>query len=128
MLILVSPEALCNELSPAQSDKLFFPGTGGKVKKARDYCNRCPLKRECLIEAIEYGYAGFISGTTEDERRVMAKRYHLKLKPLVINIPAKVPLLEVEVIDEDLSVAFDPPTPKLKKVRRKRRILTVRIA
>ena len=128
MLILVSTQARCNELTPREADKLFFPGTGGKVKKARDYCNRCSLKRQCLIEAIEYGYAGFISGTTEDERKEMAKRWHVRTKPLVINIPPKVDLLEVEVVEDIIEEVIEPPSPKLKKLRRKRRIVSVRLA
>lgn len=126
--ILISPEAKCQSLSPTESDAMFFPGTGGKVNKARDFCNGCPIGRACLIEAIEYGLAGFISGTTEKERKVMAKNYHVTYasKTLVINVPPKVELLDVEEKEDEVP---DPvPVFKVKfKRRRKRRVVAVAI-
>jgi len=63
----------CAALSPQQADALFFPGPGGKVNKARNFCDECPVKAKCLLEAIDNDLDGFFAGTTKDERKDMAK-------------------------------------------------------
>jgi hypothetical protein len=63
----------CTSLTPAEADGLFFPGRGGKSNRAKAFCSDCPFKSQCLKEAIRDGLQGFISGTTEDERKEMAK-------------------------------------------------------
>lgn len=63
----------CTALTPQESDKLFFPGPGGKVNKARAYCSDCPLIKQCLINAIDSNLDGFFAGTTKDDRHEMAK-------------------------------------------------------
>lgn len=63
----------CDDLSPVEADKLFFPGPGGKVNKARKFCDSCPIVGICLQNAIDYELEGFWAGTTEDERRSMKK-------------------------------------------------------
>ncbi len=63
----------CTALSPKDSDALFFPGPGGKVNKARAYCEDCPLVNQCLINAVDNNLDGFFAGSTKDERKEMAK-------------------------------------------------------
>lgn len=64
--------AECTKLTPQEADKLFFPSTGGKPHKAKQFCKGCPFRRECLDDAIEKKLSGFFVGTTEEERRSMA--------------------------------------------------------
>lgn len=52
---------------------MFFPGPGGKVNKARAYCEDCPIVKQCLISAVDNNLDGFFAGTTKDERNEMAK-------------------------------------------------------
>jgi hypothetical protein len=64
--------AACRDVDP----ELFFPtaapGTHPhttQVRRAKAVCGRCPVRRDCLTDAltrIPYGVAG---GLTEDERR-----------------------------------------------------------
>lgn len=63
----------CAALSPTQSDALFFPGPGGKVNKARNFCSDAPCRASCLLDAIDYNLEGFYAGTTQDERKEMAR-------------------------------------------------------
>ena len=54
--------------------EIFFPDRGGasEVAKALTYCNRCPVRAECL----EYGLwelEGIFGGTGDTERRLIRK-------------------------------------------------------
>lgn len=50
----------------------FFLGRGGKATKARELCETCPVKRNCLAFALYYGEEeGIWGGLTPDERRDM---------------------------------------------------------
>jgi WhiB family redox-sensing transcriptional regulator len=68
--------ALCRDEDP----ELFFPiGTAGpaavQVEEAKVVCRRCPVTSDCLTWAIESGQdAGVWGGTSEDERRRLARR------------------------------------------------------
>ncbi|MCA1712649.1 MAG: WhiB family transcriptional regulator [Actinobacteria bacterium] len=68
--------ALCRDEDP----ELFFPiGTAGpaatQVDEAKQVCRRCTVAEPCLEWAIETGQdAGVWGGTSEDERRVLARR------------------------------------------------------
>ena len=68
--------ALCRDEDP----ELFFPiGTAGpaavQVEEAKVVCRRCPVTTDCLTWAIESGQdAGVWGGTSEDERRALARR------------------------------------------------------
>lgn len=63
-------EAACQTESP---DRLFVKGA--KQHDAKRVCNGCPVRTECLAEAldsqIEWGVWG---GLTERERRIVLKR------------------------------------------------------
>ena len=66
----------CRNYPPAT----FFPSDGVGVDRARKICNGCPVKMECLADAldnrIEFGVWG---GMTERERRaLLRKRPHVK--------------------------------------------------
>ena len=68
--------ALCRDEDP----ELFFPiGTAGpaavQVEEAKVVCRRCPVVSDCLSWAVETGQdAGVWGGTSEDERRALARR------------------------------------------------------
>jgi WhiB family redox-sensing transcriptional regulator len=68
--------ALCRDEDP----ELFFPiGTAGpaavQVEEAKVVCRRCPVVTDCLSWAVETGQdAGVWGGTSEDERRALARR------------------------------------------------------
>lgn len=64
--------APCMSLSPTQADELFFIGPGQKAKRAKLYCNSCPVKRECLNFAIVHDEVGIWGGTTDAERKALA--------------------------------------------------------
>jgi WhiB family transcriptional regulator, redox-sensing transcriptional regulator len=65
-----SRKALCNE---AQPDELFVRGAA--QHRAKRLCSECPVKTECLAEAldnrVEWGVWG---GMTERERRALLRR------------------------------------------------------
>ena len=65
-----SSKALCNETRP---DVLFVRGAA--QNRAKQMCSGCPVKAECLAEAldnqIEWGVWG---GMTERERRALLRR------------------------------------------------------
>ena len=65
-----APAAACRQ---AQPDELFV--RGAEQNKAKQLCNGCPVRTECLAEAldnqIEWGVWG---GMTERERRALLRR------------------------------------------------------
>ncbi len=65
-----APRAACKQGSP---DQLFV--RGAEQNKAKQLCTGCPVRTECLAEAldnqIEWGVWG---GMTERERRALIKR------------------------------------------------------
>jgi len=58
----------CRDLTTQQVDKIFFIGRGGSAKPARQFCDGCTVRRECLHYAILYDEKGIWAGTTELER------------------------------------------------------------
>lgn len=65
---------LCESLSLAESDDIFFPSIPGKKPtRARALCAQCPFESACLMEALKYDLKGFWAGTTEPERKAMVK-------------------------------------------------------
>lgn len=65
-----APRAACRNLSP---DELFVKGAA--QNKVKQVCRACPVRTECLAEAldnqIEWGVWG---GMTERERRAMLRQ------------------------------------------------------
>ncbi|MEJ2865952.1 WhiB family transcriptional regulator [Actinomycetospora flava] len=67
-------QAACRPNQPAAPDPdLFFPLPGQSTSPALSYCGRCPVRAECLTEAIERGHGGVRGGMTEDSRRQLAR-------------------------------------------------------
>jgi len=68
-------QAICSNKTVSeikQQDGTFFLGRGGKATKARELCDGCPVKRNCLAFALYYGEEeGIWGGLTPDERRDM---------------------------------------------------------
>lgn len=67
-------QALCVDVDP----ELFFPVAAEgsapfavQLAVARAVCAQCPVKRECVAEAVRGGYGGIWGGTTEAERRAL---------------------------------------------------------
>ena len=76
-------ESKCSTLPYEEADRIFFPKQGGKVNKARKFCNEgCPVVKECLMGAIEGKLEGFFAGTTEKERKVMAADFAIEVTPV----------------------------------------------
>ena len=42
--------------------------------EVRQACERCPVKTECLMEALQLDFHGFRAGTTAGDRRRMRSR------------------------------------------------------
>jgi WhiB family redox-sensing transcriptional regulator len=63
-----------HDASCAQTDpEAFFVGKGGDPRPAKKICNLCPVVEPCLMHALQRGEAGIWGGTTERERRHLAK-------------------------------------------------------
>jgi WhiB family transcriptional regulator, redox-sensing transcriptional regulator len=69
-------EAACRTEDP----ELFFPvGQSGpaklQVRRAMEICAGCPVRRDCLSDALAAGdTSGVWGGTTEEERRAITRR------------------------------------------------------
>lgn len=74
--------ASCRNLSAKETDRIFFPGSGGKPTKAKLFCEGCPTKGDCLKDAITNKLSGFFAGTTESERSIMAEQFGLDQRPI----------------------------------------------
>ncbi len=58
--------AACTQTDP----ELFFPEKGNPSREARAVCVRCPVRAECLTDALAQARVyGVWGGTTERERR-----------------------------------------------------------
>ena len=73
-LIVAGPawhaDAACREAHPGVT---FFPGPGRSWEPARRICNRCLVREECLVWALDQGptLVGIWGGTSERKRREM---------------------------------------------------------
>ncbi len=67
--------AICRDTDP----DLFFPiGTTGQalvqIDRAREVCNQCPVKIDCLEFALETNQdSGIWGGASEEERRMIRR-------------------------------------------------------
>ena len=67
--------AACRPNQPAAPDPdLFVPLQGESASPALGYCARCPVRSECLTEAIDRGHGGVRGGMTESTRDQLARR------------------------------------------------------
>jgi WhiB family redox-sensing transcriptional regulator len=75
-------DAICRDTDP----DLFFPvGTTGnalvQIDRAKEVCDQCPVKVDCLDYALETNQdSGIWGGTSEEERRVLRRRYVARSK------------------------------------------------
>ena len=44
---------------------------GRQVQRAKKLCNACPVKKDCLWEAVKLNSFGWFGGTTYDDRVMM---------------------------------------------------------
>jgi WhiB family transcriptional regulator, redox-sensing transcriptional regulator len=90
----------CKDLTPEQADDILFPGkdgvrgSRGAPSKANRLCYGCPVKRECLIFAIENGLDGNWAATTKKERKEMATVMHLFIRPVEAVMPDEPKLVD----------------------------------
>ena len=55
------------------AEEMFVPGT--RQNQAKRYCTACPIRLECLAEALDGPYEfGVWGGLTERERRALRRR------------------------------------------------------
>lgn len=70
-----SKRAACRDADP----ELFFPVSKvdaknqDQIRRAKKICARCPVRKECLQEAMDSGAEGVFGGTTEQERRELRR-------------------------------------------------------
>jgi len=63
--------AACRQVEP---DQLFVRGAAQRA--ARELCFRCPVRMECLADALDANVTfGVWGGLTERERRALLRRY-----------------------------------------------------
>lgn len=63
--------AACRNTDP---DVMFLPGADQHVSK--QVCTPCPVRRDCLVEALTHGLEhGVWGGMTERERRALRRRH-----------------------------------------------------
>jgi WhiB family redox-sensing transcriptional regulator len=66
-----APRAACRAESP---DQLFV--RGAEQNKAKQLCSGCPVRTECLAEALDHQIEwGVWGGMTERERRALLRRH-----------------------------------------------------
>ncbi|MFJ7067530.1 WhiB family transcriptional regulator [Streptomyces sp. NPDC101115] len=66
-----SASALCAQVDPG----LFFPTKGNGCPEARRVCLACPVRAECLAEALDRNEpAGMWGGLTTRERRQLQRQ------------------------------------------------------
>ncbi len=63
-------QALCAQTDP----ELFFPEAGASARPAKQICDVCPVKNECLLEALANEYSdGIWGGLTASERKALRR-------------------------------------------------------
>ena len=77
--------AICRDTDP----DLFFPiGTTGfalmQIDRAKEVCDQCPVKIDCLDYALETNQdSGIWGGTSEEERRTLRRQYVARQKSII---------------------------------------------
>lgn len=77
--------AICRDTDP----DLFFPiGTTGfalmQIDRAKEVCEQCPVKVDCLDYALETNQdSGIWGGTSEEERRTLRRQYVARQKAII---------------------------------------------
>jgi WhiB family redox-sensing transcriptional regulator len=61
----------------SEETRRFFPGRGNRVPVVvRHICSACPVSEPCLQWAMTHKELGIWAGTSEDDRRRMARWWH----------------------------------------------------
>lgn len=72
------PRAACR----GQDPEIFYPTSGEPRRDAIIICHKCPVRTECLNEAIDFGdNHGIWGGTTPNERKNLVRRAIRSGKP-----------------------------------------------
>jgi len=76
-------DALCNvKKYPENDPDWWFPERGSSTKKAKEICNKCPVKEPCLEQALIRGERfGIWGGKSERERRAIRKERRMAPLP-----------------------------------------------
>ena len=70
--------AACTGIDPA----IFFPESGDPVGPAKALCRACPVREQCLADALERGEVhGVWGGLSAKERRKYRRQHGLLRKP-----------------------------------------------
>lgn len=101
-------DARCQTLSPQEADSLFFITKGKRSKRAKLYCQSCPVRQECEDYAILYNEVGIWAGTTEAERA----EYAPLLRPVLLQRAIANNTLE----DRDIQFLFPMPVQRIEWV------------
>ncbi|MBB1572135.1 MAG: WhiB family transcriptional regulator [Propionibacterium sp.] len=83
---------------PLLEDEAASVGTAADLRaqaalmaRAASLCGECPLRAECLVEAVvSHDVAGFVAGTTESQRREIRSRLDVTVTPEDLDIFAGV--------------------------------------
>lgn len=62
---------------------MFYPWTGTPTapSEIQKICDSCPVRPDCLAEALDHNEVGVWGGTTENQRRAMKRHYRRKQCP-----------------------------------------------
>lgn len=69
--------AACRDLTPQESDRIFYPGIGQSANEAKAICSRCPVQQQCLEESFRTAQTrayGVFGGLTVEERQRLRRR------------------------------------------------------
>jgi hypothetical protein len=67
----------------------FFPASNApahQIDPVKAECRPCPIRKKCLNWALLHGEAGIWGGTTENGRKRIRYRRHIKVQPLHVTI------------------------------------------
>lgn len=65
-------KAACRNLNTEQIDEIFFFGKGGSTRRAKQFCDPCPVRRQCLDYSLYYGETGVWGGMSANERNTLS--------------------------------------------------------
>jgi hypothetical protein len=78
--------ALCAQTDP----ELFFPEKGGSTIDARKICVECPVRNDCLLEALANDYdEGVWGGLSAKERQALKRQGKLPTSEVEVMFPRR---------------------------------------